>query len=87
MADDALPALMLEWLSRDAARLEAFRAASGYAPAAMLADVGSPALLRAVFEHLMADESLLLQFCADTGTPPEHCARLWQRQNRWMDGA
>ena len=86
MTDEALPALMLEWLSRDAARLQAFCAASGYGPATMLADAGSPALLQAVFEYLMADEALLLQFCADTNTPPEHCSRLWQRQNRWMNG-
>ena len=74
-----LAARMLEWLSRDAGRLRQFMALTGYAPDDMMRDIESPALLRAAMEHLMADEALLLQFCADTGTPPQDCAHALQR--------
>jgi len=70
---------MLEWLARDAARLERFMALTGYTPETLQRDAASKAGQLAVLEHMMSDEPLLLQFCADTGTRPEDCAATWRR--------
>ena len=73
---------MVGWLAREPERLARFMAETGYAAETLKEELASPALHMAVMEYLLADESLLLQFCAESGTPPELPARLWQREQR-----
>ena len=67
-------ARVLEWLSTDSARLGAFMAATGSAPADMRKALGQPGFLLAIIEFLMANEEQLLACCADLGVPPERPA-------------
>ena len=69
---------MIGWLAREPERLARFMAETGYDERTLKAELASAAALAAM-EYLLADESLLLQFCAETGTPPEEPRRLWQR--------
>ncbi len=74
-----LGAVMLAWLAREPERLRRFCMATGYDEASLKEDLGGEALGLAVMEHVLGDESLLMQFCAETGTPPEQPMRVWQR--------
>ncbi len=57
----------LAFLAGDVARLTRFMEVSGIAPTA-LAGVGDDrALQQGVLEHMLADESALMVFCADCG--------------------
>ena len=70
---------MLAWLAREPERLARFCLATGYDEETLKRDLGGEALALAVMEYVLADESLLLQFCAETGTPPEEPLRTWQK--------
>jgi hypothetical protein len=61
----------LAWLAQDADRLGAFMATGGLDPANLKERMGDPLLLAAVLDFLLAEETLLLAFCAETGVPPE----------------
>lgn len=61
----------LAWLAQDADRLGAFVAIGGLDPASLKARVGDPLLLAAVLDFLLADEALVLAFCAEAGFPPD----------------
>jgi len=73
---------MLLWLAREPERLGAFLALTGFAAdelrTALGDDTRAGPVQLAVLEYLLGDESLLLQFCAETDTPPELPARLWR---------
>jgi hypothetical protein len=62
---------VLAWLVQDDDRLQAFMAAGGLAPEDLRQRAADPVMLGAVLEHLLADESLLLQFCSESGLRPE----------------
>ena len=79
---ESLPLLIIGWLAREPERLARFMAETGYDEAALKNELDSPALHMAALEFLLADESLLLHFCAETETPPEAPGQLWQRINR-----
>ncbi len=71
--------IMLAWLSRDPERLARLCRETGYDAQTLKAEAGGEALSLAVLEYMLADESLLLQFCAETHTPPEEPLRIWRR--------
>jgi hypothetical protein len=64
----------LGFLAEDGARLSRFLALTGIGPDQLRAVADSPDTLLAVFDHLLADESLLLVFTASKGIPPEGVA-------------
>ena len=70
---------MLAWLAQEPERLARFCLATGYDEKTLRRDLGGRALGLAVLEYMLADESLLLQFCAETGTSPEEPMRIWQQ--------
>jgi hypothetical protein len=61
----------LSFLASDPTRLGRFLSLTGLEPAMLQNWNESPSLKSAVLEHLLSDESLLLVFCAETGTSPE----------------
>ena len=75
---------MLTWLAREPERLAAFCETTGYTVDSLKSAIAEPETALAAVEYLLGDESLLLHFCAETGTPPEAPLRLWQR---WQHGA
>lgn len=64
----------LKFLAGDSERLSRFLVATGIGPAALRAHADDPALLAAVLEYLLGDESLLLVFAAEAGLSPESIA-------------
>ena len=73
---------MLAWLAREPERLRRFCLLTGYDEGALKDDLGGVVLALAVMEHMLADESLLMQFCAETGTSPQEPLRIWQRAQK-----
>ncbi len=61
----------LGWLAEDEDRLGAFMAYGGLDPGSLRAQAADPMLHAAVLDFLLADEALLLQFCAAAGVKPE----------------
>lgn len=61
----------LGWLAADDARLQAFMASGGLDVASLRAQAADPMLLGAVLDFLLADEEMLLAFCADCELRPE----------------
>ena len=64
----------LLFLASDIQRLARFLTLTGVGPAQLREESRSPAMLAAVLDHLLQDESLLLVFCASDGIPPEDIA-------------
>lgn len=65
----------LAFLAEDTERLERFLTLTGITIDTLRQDAQNPAILSAVLEHLMGDESLLLTFAANNGTDPALVAR------------
>lgn len=61
----------LAWLAKDPRALERFLATSGIAVHALRAAAAEPGFLAGVLDFLLADEPLLLAFCAGRGAAPE----------------
>jgi hypothetical protein len=61
----------LTFLAADSERLERFLALSGVGPEELRERAGDRDFLAGVLDHLLADESLLLAFCAEEGLRPE----------------
>jgi Protein of unknown function (DUF3572) len=64
----------LAFLAGEPDRLGRFLALTGLGPDDLRAAAGSPAVLGAVLEHLLADESMLLMFAHNAGLAPESIA-------------
>jgi len=62
---------VLAWLAQDHARIGAFLGWSGESPDGLRIRLGDPALLLAIIEFLMLDDSMLLDACQDLEVPPE----------------
>jgi hypothetical protein len=78
MHQDMAEAIALEglaFLAEDRARLQRFLDLTGLQPLRLHRDAAEPSLQRAVLEHLVADESLLLAFAANRALAPESIAR------------
>lgn len=74
-AAEAVALQGLAFLLEDPARAAQFLKLTGMQAEDMRERVGSVELMRAVLEHLDADESLLLVFAATRGVPPERVGR------------
>ena len=68
----ALSALV--YLTEDGERLERFLTESGLSPSDLGHAAGSPEMLTAVLDYLMADESLLMVFAATANLDPAEIA-------------
>ena len=64
----------LAFLAEDGPRLGRFLALTGIGPDQLRAVADAPETLLAVFDHLLADESLLLVFTASKAIPPASVA-------------
>jgi hypothetical protein len=69
----------LAFLASDVERLEPFLSLSGLSPHNVRAAASDPGFLRAVLEHIVADESLLLAFSANEQLSPDQILRALQR--------
>ena len=67
---EALALQGLTFLASDATRLTRFLTLTGIEPSELRGWDGNPGIQAAVLDHLLADESLLLVFAAETGTAP-----------------
>jgi hypothetical protein len=66
---------VLAFLAEDATHLQRFLELTGITPAALKESVGDRAILTALLDHLLGDESLLLTFAGNSGTDPADVAR------------
>jgi hypothetical protein len=69
-AAEILALQALAWLAEDGERLERLLAASGMDGASLRGAGQDPHLLAAILAFLLADEPLLLEFCAQNRTEP-----------------
>lgn len=60
----------LTFIASDESRFARFLAVTGYDPAAIRAEVGSPDFLAGVLDFLLSDESQLLVFAGHRGIDP-----------------
>ena len=78
-AAEALAVSGLTFLASDLERIERFLSLSGLAPDNVRTAAADPGFLRAVLEHIAADESLLLAFAANEQIAPEAVPRALAR--------
>ena len=69
-AAEILALQALAWLAGEPERLEPLLAASGLAAGELKEAAQDPHLLAAILAFLLADEPLLLEFCAENGAKP-----------------
>lgn len=62
---------VLTFLAGDERRLQRFLEATGLNPQELQRSAAQASVLGAVLDHLMADQSLLLVFCAGSGIEPD----------------
>jgi len=65
----------LGFLASDADRIEAFLSLAGVSPSELRRSAGSAEFLAGVLDHLLQNESLLLEFCTTQGLDPTEPAR------------
>lgn len=68
---ESLALQALAWLAAEDEAFGAFLAASGSDAGEVRARAAEPELLGSVLDFLLADEALLLRFCAGAGVNPE----------------
>jgi hypothetical protein len=71
---EIMAALALSFLAGDDERLSRFIALSGLDIGRLRTAAAEPGFLAGVMAYLASDESLLLQFAAEAGAPPEQVA-------------
>ena len=81
---EAIAASGLGFLAEEPQKLSRFMALTGIDLDQLRSDAGSPPVLRAVLDHLLEDESLLLVFASGAGLQPEMIA---EARNLLDDGA
>lgn len=67
---ELLAVAALSFLADDPERLGRFLAETGLEPEGLRSAAGTPGFLPAVLDHLIGNESLLLDFAADRGIDP-----------------
>lgn len=72
---EAMALQMLGFLVADETRLEFFLKLTGIAPRELRQLATDPHFLAGVMDHLLADQSALLAFCAEAGIKPESAVR------------
>ena len=68
---ETIALLALQFLAEEPERLGRFLALTGLGPAELKEKAGSAAMLGAVLDYLLGDESLLLVFAATKGVSPQ----------------
>lgn len=69
-AAEALALQGLAWLARNPDELGAFLGQAGIDASQLKRSAGAPEVLAGVMDHLLADETRLLAFCADVECDP-----------------
>jgi len=69
-AAEVLAINAIGFLAADPDRMEAFLSLAGVAPSQLRSELSSPELLAGVLDHLLQNESLLLDFCAEQRIDP-----------------
>jgi len=64
---ETLALRVLGWLAEDRDRLDGFLAETGASPADLAAQVGDPAFLGAILDHLLSSDALVIGFCQADG--------------------
>ena len=77
----------LGFLAEEPERLERFLALTGIGIETLTRDAGNPAVLTAILNHLLKDESLLLTLAANNGAAPTDIARAHDRLERGGHGS
>jgi hypothetical protein len=72
---EAVGLAALVFMTAEATRLGRFLAESGLTPDTLRARAAEPEILAAMLAHLLADESLLLVFAANSARDPEEVRR------------
>ena len=67
-AAETIAIAALAFLAEDGGRLGRFLALTGVGPETLRMHAHQPDTLAAVLQHLLADESLMLVFCAEAGS-------------------
>ena len=70
---------VLGFLVDDDERLVRFLQEGGLSPGTIRESAGDPGFLAAVLDHVMADESLLLDCARSLGLKPEAIAQAWRK--------
>ena len=65
----------LAFIAADPDRLDRFLGITGLGPDNLRTAAADPAFLSSVFDYLVADEKLLVEFAADAGLRPEAVSR------------
>lgn len=68
---ESIALLALAYLAEEPSRLARFLALTGMDAAGLRDAAGTPETLAAVLEHVLHDESMLLEFTANRGLSPE----------------
>jgi hypothetical protein len=77
MADaSSIPLQFIAYLASDEDRLQNFCGSTGFGQSDLLDNLQDPAFQGFLLDFALADESLLLAFCADKGLPPETVVKL-----------
>jgi hypothetical protein len=71
---EAIALQALVYLAEEPSRLARFLGLTGLEPASLRQAADSPETLAAVLEHVLQDESMLLEFTANRGLSPESVA-------------
>jgi hypothetical protein len=71
---ESLAIMALGFIAAEETRLVRFLSVSGYAPADIRAEAGSPDFLAGVLDFLLGDESLLLVFTSHSDVDPADVA-------------
>lgn len=75
---EAIALQMLAFLAGDGERLDRFMSLAGLSPVSLRESAAEPQFLAGVMDHVLADQSLLLAFCAEAGIAPETAVRARQ---------
>lgn len=77
MADtSSIPLEFMTYLASNEDRLETFCGQTGFGQNDLIANLPDPAFQGFLLDFALADESLLLAFCADKGLAPETVAKV-----------
>lgn len=72
----AIPLQFMTYLASDEDRLQTFFSATGFGQNDLVANLEDPAFQGFLLDFALADESMLLAFCADKELTPETVARV-----------
>ena len=78
-ATNRLAVSVLQWLTKDEDRLDAFLQSSGLSPSSLREAARDPGFLTAVLDYVVQDENGLIACAKALGIRPEAIAAAWRR--------